>query len=153
MVRAYETIIMLTYDLNGAKGPNTFGKDIGYMLIAPYEKTENYDVVAPMPAYYADRIHSLEEAYEIASETGYRIPTKTEARAVANIFCLAGNEPCEPFTSTMDQMIYAGASADDVLFYFDWLDETFGSLVLVTQDGSAPKNFKEVLKTAESFWE
>ena len=70
------------YDLNGTKGPNTVGKDIGY-ITAFY----SYDpsVVAPMPSTeYNNAVLSFEEATSYCHGLGeqYRIPNKDETAAI-----------------------------------------------------------------------
>ena len=70
------------YDLNGTKGPNTVGKDIGY-ITAFY----SYDpsVVAPMPSTeYNNEVLSFEEATSYCHGLGeqYRIPNKDETSAI-----------------------------------------------------------------------
>ncbi len=56
---APKTCANLIYDLNGNKGPNTVGKDIGFITaMYPYDAK----VVAPVPA-----VHDLDGTYKISS--------------------------------------------------------------------------------------
>ena len=67
----------MIYDLNGAKGPNTVGKDIGFLTILyPADSV----VVAPMPYRQTFTGVSSTEAASACKKAGdeYRIPTKDE---------------------------------------------------------------------------
>ena len=68
----------MIYDLNGSKGPNTIGKDIGFMTILyPTDSV----VVAPMPyRNVITGVTSDEAATACTNQAGeeYRIPTKDE---------------------------------------------------------------------------
>jgi len=79
------------YDLNGSKGPNTFGKDIG--IITVFYPTDSL-VVAPMP-------HAQDAAESVASDVvsgkckaqdeDYRMPSKEELAALFVNRNLVGN--------------------------------------------------------------
>jgi len=65
------------YDLNGTKGPNTVGKDIGFMTVLyPTDSV----VVAPMPAIAKGKGAEYSEASKVCRELGdeYRMPNKEE---------------------------------------------------------------------------
>lgn len=68
----------IVYDLNGSKGPNTIGKDMGFMTILyPTDSV----VVAPMPyRNVITGVTSSEAAAACTHQAGdeYRIPTKDE---------------------------------------------------------------------------
>ena len=70
------------YDLNGTKGPNTVGKDIGFMTILyPTDSV----VTAPMPHIAAGKSGlSLSEGsqYCTSLDSEYRIPNKEEAASL-----------------------------------------------------------------------
>ena len=70
------------YDLNGTKGPNTVGKDIGFITILyPTDSA----VVAPMPHIAAGETGlSLSEGskYCTSLDSEYRIPNKEEAASL-----------------------------------------------------------------------
>ncbi|MCM1010846.1 MAG: type II secretion system GspH family protein [Fusobacterium sp.] len=70
--------VNMIYDLNGSKGPNTVGKDIGFMTILyPTDSV----VVAPMPYRTPiPNVTSTAAATECTKQAGddYRIPTKDE---------------------------------------------------------------------------
>ena len=83
------------YDLNGSKGPNTFGKDIG--LISVFYPTDSV-VVAPMPFL---RTEDLNVAWHDAAsackniDSEYRIPNLEEMMALMynrNIANVEGNK-------------------------------------------------------------
>lgn len=68
------------YDLNGNKGPNTVGKDIGYMTIL-YSSDSN--VVAPFPTVQASSGSYYNEAVEFCrNQENSRLPNKEEAIAL-----------------------------------------------------------------------
>jgi len=73
----------LIYDLNGNKGPNTLGKDIGWVTIFyPVDSV----VVAPVPAPQAQSNSSVDwrTATELCRnyDEGYRLPNKEEAASL-----------------------------------------------------------------------
>ncbi|MCM1010795.1 MAG: type II secretion system GspH family protein, partial [Fusobacterium sp.] len=72
----------MIYDLNGAKGPNTVGKDMGFITILyPSDSV----VVAPMPYNrLVGRFTSEEASRACTNEVGseYRLPTKDELAAL-----------------------------------------------------------------------
>ncbi len=74
--------VNMIYDLNGTKGPNTVGKDIGFMTILyPTDSV----VVAPMP--YRSAISGVassaaSSACTTRAGSDYRIPTKDELAAL-----------------------------------------------------------------------
>lgn len=63
------------YDLNGKKGPNTVGKDIGFMTI--FNATAP-TVVAPMPSPPDNTKLHWRSAIKICSNKGTRMPNKEE---------------------------------------------------------------------------
>ncbi len=81
------------YDLNGAKGPNTVGKDIGFITVLyPADSV----VVAPMPHVNAGKKGlSLEEGikYCTSLDSEYRVPNKDEAAALFVNKYIIGNLP------------------------------------------------------------
>ena len=73
------------YDLNGVKGPNQVGKDVGF-ITAVY--ANNSDVVAPnlMPAHGTDsHSYTFEQAQEVCRNRGVeaRLPNISEAMAMS----------------------------------------------------------------------
>ena len=81
------------YDLNGTKGPNTVGKDIGFITVLyPTDSA----VVAPMPHIAAGETGlSLSEGskYCTSLDSEYRIPNKEEAASLFVNKELIGNLP------------------------------------------------------------
>jgi len=72
----------LIYDLNGSKGPNTVGKDVGFMtFLYPTDSA----VVAPMPYNRKfSGVPAADAANECTVKAGddYRIPTKDELASI-----------------------------------------------------------------------
>ena len=73
----------MIFDLNGNKGPNTLGKDIGWITIFyPVDSV----VVAPEPSPRAQSSSTVtwQEATELCRnyDTGYRLPNKEEAASL-----------------------------------------------------------------------
>jgi len=72
----------MIYDLNGSKGPNTMGKDMGIMTV--FYSTDSV-VVAPMPTAKDESADTtLADASSIctASDPDSRIPNREEAMAI-----------------------------------------------------------------------
>ncbi len=72
----------LVYDLNGNKGPNTVGKDIGFMTFI-----SSVDSVVAAPVPYVRRFDGIKVEYASSTCTNsaggeYRIPTMEEAAAL-----------------------------------------------------------------------
>ena len=69
------------YDLNGSKGPNTVGKDIGFISVLYPSDSE---VVAPLPANKLLFDRQLKHAGAACREAfgNYRMPTLAEASAI-----------------------------------------------------------------------
>ena len=91
------------YDLNGTKGPNTVGKDIGY-ITAFYATDSN--VVAPMPSTkYTNEVLSFEDATDYCRGLGeeYRIPNRDETSAIFinRRLSLPENDTYHHWTSTL----------------------------------------------------
>ncbi len=88
------------YDLNGSKGPNTVGKDIGFMTVLyPSDSV----VVAPMPLakYSGGAYHQNAGALCQSVDSESRLPNRDEAAA---LFCnktLLGVEALEVWTSSL----------------------------------------------------
>ncbi|MCM1010813.1 MAG: type II secretion system GspH family protein, partial [Fusobacterium sp.] len=74
--------VNMIYDLNGTKGPNTVGKDIGFMTILyPTDSV----VVAPMPhrkTMAGVTSEAASSACTTSAGSDYRIPTKDELAAL-----------------------------------------------------------------------
>lgn len=81
------------YDLNGTKGPNTFGKDIGF--ITAIQPTDTI-VVAPMLSRYRAGYQNHRDAGRMCTnkDDNARLPNKEEAAALFynKIFLDIGNE-------------------------------------------------------------
>ncbi|MCM1009861.1 MAG: type II secretion system GspH family protein [Fusobacterium sp.] len=106
--------VNMVYDLNGTKGPNTVGKDIGVMTI--FYPTDSV-VVAPIP--FRTTVSNVTSANAGAACTehtkaDYRIPTKEETLSVAlnkEFFGLIGHL----FTSTKRVVSYSATPANWVV--------------------------------------
>ena len=88
------------YDLNGAKGPNTAGKDIGFLsVLYPTDSV----VVAPLPyinnSTNAVTRENLSKACSITDE-GYRLPNKEELVSMFINKYLIGNMNYERYWSS-----------------------------------------------------
>ncbi len=69
--------VNFVYDLNGSKGPNTVGKDMGFMTVLyPTDSV----VVAPLPANAAGKDALFDEAAQLCRNLGdeYRMPNRDE---------------------------------------------------------------------------
>ncbi len=77
------------YDLNGTKGPNTVGKDIGFMSV--FYPTDSI-VVAPVPLTRAAGSGTYETAISLCSkqDTESRIPNREEMLSMAVNYKLLG---------------------------------------------------------------
>ena len=81
------------YDLNGSKGPNTVGKDIGF-ISAFYPS--DVQVVAPMPYVRdADGTYAHKDAGKACTslDSEYRLPNITELASISTNKALVGNLP------------------------------------------------------------
>ena len=72
------------YDLNGSKGPNTIGKDMGIMAaLYPVDSV----VVLPLPSFLNSSNSNLEDSRtycrNISGENGNRLPNREEAAVMA----------------------------------------------------------------------
>jgi len=88
------------YDLNGSKGPNTFGKDIGIItvfyptdssVVAPYPKTQ--DAAASVPS---DSVSGICKA----QDEEYRMPSREELASMAYNRNIIGNLNNERYWSS-----------------------------------------------------
>ncbi len=83
------------YDLNGNKGPNTFGKDIG--IIAAFYPSDPV-VVAPFPVVRASTVNETQVSLEYAQKTcrndfdNARVPNREELMAMSANAPLFGRE-------------------------------------------------------------
>ena len=88
------------YDLNGTKGPNTVGKDIGFITVLyPTDSV----VVAPLPHVNAgQRGLSIEEGTQYCTnlDSEYRVPNKDEAAALFVNKDMIGNLPAGWLTTS-----------------------------------------------------
>lgn len=121
------------YDLNGSKGPNTVGKDIGFITVLyPTDSV----VVSPMPHINTGkRGLSLVEAMEYCntiSEDGYRLPNKDEAAALFVNQKLIGNLPAA-WLLTSSKGVTNGVTSN-------WLQSTYtGNRLLGNGNASSDK--------------
>ena len=101
------------YDLNGTKGPNTMGKDIGF-ITALY--AVDSVVVAPMPHVRVDRAASQQKAGELCKsiDDEYRVPNRQEMAAIFYNRRLYGTESGPFWTSSQAVSSYY---ADGILAY------------------------------------
>ena len=101
------------YDLNGTKGPNTVGKDIGF--ITALYATDSV-VVAPMPHVRVDRAESQQKAGELCKsiDAEYRVPNRQEMAAIFYNRLLYGTESGPFWTSSQAT---ASNYADGILAY------------------------------------
>ncbi|MCM1010886.1 MAG: hypothetical protein NC390_08465, partial [Fusobacterium sp.] len=70
------------YDLNGTKGPNTVGKDIGFMsVLYPSDPI----VVAPVPTRQLDSTYRRDEAVRACTsyDSDYRLPNRDELASLS----------------------------------------------------------------------
>ncbi|MCM1010199.1 MAG: hypothetical protein NC390_04915 [Fusobacterium sp.] len=115
--------VNLVYDLNGSKGPNTVGKDMGYISI--FYPTDSV-IVGPFP-----QIRSLPEQYKQAeagaactkSDPEYRLPNKEEmASLFVNTFLI------EDGTQTVTDALYWTTSviSSTKAWYF-WLESGYAN--------------------------
>ena len=127
------------YDLNGtAKGPNKFGKDMGF--ITAYFP-EYPLVVAPMPVAISDGEVSADEMEDLlASNPEYRLPSPAEAVILANNGFFIGQNYEKTAIWTDNNIICGGkcSKADDGAK----AAASSAHLVLVSKNGDAPKTFK-----------
>ncbi len=76
--------VNMIYDLNNNKGPNTVGKDIGFMTV--FYPTDSV-VVSPVPAINVSSATTNDDgdvtAAATCSDTEYRLPNKYEAMSMA----------------------------------------------------------------------
>ncbi|MCM1009424.1 MAG: type II secretion system GspH family protein [Fusobacterium sp.] len=73
--------VNFVYDLNGSKGPNTIGKDMGFMTVLyPTDSV----IVAPLPANAAGESALFEDAAKVCRKLGdeYRMPNRDEMVAM-----------------------------------------------------------------------
>lgn len=68
------------YDINGKRGPNTVGKDIGFVTVLYPDLTSV--AVAPVSKIYDSTSMKYYNAQDFCSEKGYSIPTLEEAIAL-----------------------------------------------------------------------
>ena len=101
------------YDLNGTKGPNTMGKDIGF-ITALY--AVDSVVVAPMPHVRVDSSASQQKAGELCKSIDgeYRVPNRQEMAAIFYNRRLYGTESGPFWTSSQAVSSYY---ADGILAY------------------------------------
>ena len=145
------------YDLNGSKGPNTVGKDIGFMSAFYSDKLL---LVAPMPLYYdggTDVVGDLtcetatgsNEEYEQCMNANSRyygtIPTPEEAMSIkANQNLIGINLWSKPLLTNA-----RGAQSYSCDYVLTWNDDTYAQelkctdeaskFIGITTDGNAPK--------------
>ena len=87
------------YDLNGNKGPNTVGKDIGFMTVwYPSDSV----VVAPMPYKVLNGVTADEAATACTVNAGdeYRIPTRDETGSLYINYNMLGLSTSVMYSST-----------------------------------------------------
>ncbi len=115
--------VNLVYDLNGSKGPNTIGKDMGYISI--FYPTDSV-IVGPFP-----QIRSLSEQYPQAeagaactnSDPEYRLPNKEEmASLFVNTFLI------EDGAQTLTDALYWTSSlVDSRKAWYFWLESGYAN--------------------------
>ena len=75
------TCINAIYDMNGLRGPNQVGKDIGFVTV--YYPNETVQAVAPMPEKDVLKgTYTLPNAQQACADRGKRIPTLEEGMSV-----------------------------------------------------------------------
>ena len=75
------TCINAIYDMNGLRGPNQVGKDIGFVTV--YYPNETVQAVAPMPEKdVLKETYTLPNAQQACADRGKRIPTLEEGMSV-----------------------------------------------------------------------
>ena len=140
------------YDLNGIKGPNTVGKDIGFMTAFYADKPL---LVAPMPAYYSEKPMKPEG---IRGKTDYRegrLPSPEEMMSIVinqNLIGLSLQAGSLYWTSEQINAGYAIVDGDEIPTGNGYAVGNIGKkktslttalkYFLVTPDGSAPKKFR-----------
>lgn len=88
------------YDLNGAKGPNTVGKDIGFITVLyPTDSV----VVAPMPAVRSAWLSLQRDGGKLckAQDSESRMPNIEELSAIFYNQSLTGIEPSTVWSSSL----------------------------------------------------
>lgn len=123
----------MIYDLNSNKGPNSVGKDIGFMTVF-YPSDSN--VVSPIPYVQSTSLSST-----VSCDSEYRVPNRFEAAAMAlnGNLIKDGGEGDAYLTSTK------GATSATTYTY--WQDEiSSGELKTYTQEGSVTTGFTRCVK-------
>ena len=128
------------YDLNGTKGPNTVGKDIGFITVLyPTDSA----VAAPMPHIAAGETGlSLSEGskYCTSLDSEYRIPNKEEAASLFVNKELIGNLPVGWIATSSRGITSSGERAA-------WAQSTFtGNRVLRPLDTLASYTYVRCVK-------
>ena len=128
------------YDLNGTKGPNTVGKDIGFITVLyPTDSA----VVAPMPHIAAGETGlSLSEGskYCTSLDSEYRIPNKEEAASLFVNKELIGNLPAGWMATSSRGITSSGERAA-------WSQSTFtGNRLLRSLDTLASYTYVRCVK-------
>lgn len=123
--------INMIYDLNNNKGPNTVGKDIGFMTVFyPTDST----VVAPVP-----HVQDTTLSTTVACDSEYRVPNKFEAAALA----LNG----KLIKSSGENYLTSSKGATGTTTYTYWQKAlTSGELPSYTQEGSVTAGHTRCVK-------
>ena len=75
------TCLNAIYDMNGLKGPNQVGKDIGFVSV--YYPNETVQAVAPMPEKdVLEGTYAFKKAQQACAERGKRLPNVEEGMSV-----------------------------------------------------------------------
>ncbi|MCM1010730.1 MAG: type II secretion system GspH family protein, partial [Fusobacterium sp.] len=126
------------YDLNGTKGPNTVGKDIGFITVLyPTDSV----VVAPMPHVNAGKAGlSLEDGTKYCTQldSEYRVPNKDEAAALFVNKNIIGNLPAGWLTTSSKGL------ENNVLRV--WTQSTYTGNRVLTGDGAGQDNYVRCVK-------
>ena len=122
----------MIYDLNSNKGPNSVGKDIGFMTVF-YPSDSN--VVSPIPY-----VQSTTLSDTVSCDSEYRVPNRYEAAAMAlnaNLIKEAAEGPY--LTSTK------GATSATTYTYWQNKNSS-GEIDTYTQEGSVTAGFTRCVK-------
>lgn len=123
----------MIYDLNSNKGPNSVGKDIGFMTVF-YPSDSN--VVSPIPYVQSTTLSST-----VSCDSEYRVPNRFEAAAMAlnGNLIKDGGEGNAYLTSTK------GATSATTYTY--WQGEiSGGEIEAYTEEGSVTTGFTRCVK-------
>jgi len=134
------------YDLNGSKGPNTFGKDIG--IITAYYPVDGM-VVAPMPAP-TDAVRSVEWA-NVGSvcknqDGNYRLPTNEDWMSMFTNRNLIGNLTGLYWTSSTSSGLSNEIHNDGMTFAMNHWYFLMDSGLLHNDVGAYPRNAVRCIK-------